>query len=85
MFDAYFPPPAYDIPFPGEIRVIEVPAFIASEYCPQHGVACVISLDRGHCTVIFNTDYARQREAIMRHERGHCNGWPESHPNAQPR
>lgn len=87
MFDAahggYFPPDIYDHPFQGELQIISVPPLIAKEYCSQHGVACVISLEKGRCVVILNTEYHAQREAIIRHETGHCNGWPNHHPGAR--
>lgn len=36
---------------------------------------------RGICRIVLPTGLtARERASIIRHEVGHCNGWPEDHP-----
>jgi hypothetical protein len=29
---------------------------------------------------VFNVHYLIDYDLIMRHEQGHCNGWPSDHP-----
>jgi hypothetical protein len=44
--------------------------------------------NRAACVIVIPTDsFLREshqkREDIIRHETGHCNGWPGDHPNSQ--
>ena len=78
----YYPPPPYDTPFKGEMRVTWTSADEVRKYCPAFGIACTITATPWLCEVYANEDYHHPPIAniILRHENGHCNGWPSTHP-----
>ena len=80
-YQGYYPPPQYNVPYKGKTIVIDADAVTARRYCPQHGVACVIELTDTSCVIVFNTAYNADRAKILRHENGHCQGWPADHSN----
>jgi len=55
------------------------------------GTYISITGDRVACLIIMPTDdYIRKHspqiaEGTLRHEMGHCNGWPADHPRSQPK
>jgi hypothetical protein len=78
-YQGYYPPPQYDVPYKGTMVVRDVDATTVWRYCPDHGVACVVELTDTHCVIVFNIAYAAYRARILRHENGHCQGWPADH------
>jgi hypothetical protein len=83
------PPERYDFPYPGQVVERILPLEETRKLCEQIGVgrydACAgfITLNDGSraCFVVVpengpdeNTDH------YIRHEIGHCNGWPAWHP-----
>ena len=79
----YFPPPEFDHPFRGDLFVEWATGDEIWNYCPSFGVACVIRKTPTECLVFINLDYIIYKDRILRHEIGHCNGWPSNHPNPQ--
>jgi hypothetical protein len=85
------PPPEYDHAYSGKLTVVTVPTLAAlHQACrgPVSSVACARALS-GHCTIFRRdlTEIARlgwNQADVMRHEIGHCNGWPAHHPNGRP-
>ena len=42
---------------------------------------CAVLKGRGNCTIIVQSGMPADLEAaVLLHERGHCKGWPPSHP-----
>ena len=87
----YLPPVEYDKPYPGKIAVETVTTTQLLTQCAnatQSSLGCAFpGADR--CRNIL-VDEASMRavgwtlEAMLRHERAHCNGWPQSHPGKRP-
>jgi hypothetical protein len=83
------PPPEYDKPYDGDLTIIMLPTFEALRAacnvynpkmlaCARHNAkSCVIYLveDEVMRTRGWNTGL------LLRHEIGHCNGWPGDHPD----
>jgi hypothetical protein len=91
------PPAQYDKPYTGRLTVDTVPTQRAlAEVCPAAAartanmIGCAIRThDGSHCRVTLVEDsviiaLGSTRARIMRHELGHCNGWPADHPAGQP-
>jgi hypothetical protein len=76
------PPLQYDHPFHGQVieqRLSQLQLFFLC-----HGPTSACSwVRKGVCHVVISTGEKDGRTiALMRrHEIGHCNGWPGSHPN----
>lgn len=79
----YLPPREYDHPYYGKLDVQIVTASRARELCPRFGVACVVEQSPSLCIIVVNGEYARWLARIVRHEVGHCNGWPSTHPDTR--
>ena len=93
------PPPEFDKPFEGVIAIIRAPFSDVQKICAVGIYACswvkqkVPFLQLGERTVCYiaispDDVLAQRRERqdyneIIRHEIGHCNGWPSDHPNRQ--
>jgi hypothetical protein len=77
----YFPPARFDYPYKGELIVRWVNDQRIREDCTDISeVACVTFHSPERCNVTFNVRYMIDYDIIMRHEQGHCNGWPNNHP-----
>src|SRR5262245_25778486 len=85
---AALPPLEYDHPYKGKLDVIVVEtakevrdACYLVKWTPEFpAIACSI-VNSDHCTIIRRAeDYIKSRgytlDTVMRHEIGHCNGWP---------
>src|SRR5262245_48135921 len=90
---ATLPPLEYDHPYKGRLDVIV--AENAEQIrigCPATGggslgLACALRYE-DHCTIVRRSEADIRRagyalEVVMRHEIGHCNGWPEDHAGAR--
>lgn len=90
------PPKRFDHAYPGKLTVRYLPQSQVVKACTklfekykiaskttlrQHGCAAITS--KTSCIVIaINKPYALATpKAVVRHETGHCNGWPASHPD----
>lgn len=90
------PPPYYDRPYLGRLTVDTVPTQRAlAEVCPAAAartpnlIGCAKRNHEGtDCRIILVSDsliiaLGSTRARIMRHELGHCNGWPADHPGGK--
>lgn len=69
------PPRQFDHPFKG--RLVIVPAQMESFIL---GWTYGQTAESGICTVYINWNLkGKDRDLIIRHEVGHCNGWPGNH------
>ena len=80
------PPPEFDYPFPGKMEVRYLPQHLVVKECHRIGPrlrhlfdlrGCSRPVSKSYCLVIVSSEtYKRATpSAILRHERGHCNGW----------
>jgi len=82
------PPAQYDRPYKGHLT-IETVANVAAvravcglakvNACAFHGTGIDIAV----CRIILPKDKLGDK-LLMRHELGHCNGWPNHHPGIRP-
>jgi len=86
------PPVEYDHDYSGNLIVQEVPTIEELlETCKltvRWALGCTTLTDWG-CHVYLVPEsvmkkYGWWKEAMMRHELGHCNGWPGDHPGQRP-
>ncbi|MFZ3360392.1 MAG: hypothetical protein WCA56_14710 [Xanthobacteraceae bacterium] len=77
------PPLRYDHRYPGPVIERVRPLVEARKACARMGVhadACSW-LARGTCyLVVPRGGPVKDIRPYVRHERAHCNGWPEDHP-----
>ena len=86
------PPVEYDKPYEGNLVVQEVATIeelIATCGVPRKWALGCATLTSWGCHVYLVPEslmkkYGWWREAMMRHELGHCNGWPGDHPGQRP-
>lgn len=91
------PPARYDHPYEGKLTVIRLPQADVVKACDelfkannpkrrtsmqQRGCSAWVKRE-AICTVItIDAPYlGATPEAVLRHELGHCNGWPADHPD----
>src|SRR5262249_14938688 len=94
------PPPEFDKPYEGVVGILRLPFVDAQKICRVGIYACswvkqqpILQLgDRTVCYIVISLDddLAQRSEgqdfnAVLRHEIGHCNGWPADHSNRQAR
>lgn len=87
------PPARFDHPYHGKLTVYRLPQPEVARRCKMLGVPGAYSNQRGcsfyfgtpgtACTIIvIKEPYQEQTPlAVIRHEIGHCNGWPADHPD----
>jgi hypothetical protein len=84
------PPARFDHAYSGKLTVHRLPQKQVAKVCTKvvgafalnrHG--CSTGDRAGRCTVwIVDRTYMRATPlSVLRHEIGHCNGWPADHPN----
>lgn len=89
------PPPEYDHHYEGHLILkvvndhLELLILCGQEKKPATLACARRAVDGERCWVFMLSDeLIKQRgytpEILMRHEIGHCNGWPGDHPNAWP-
>jgi hypothetical protein len=87
------PPLQYDGPYKGLLTTViakdraQVRAFCPRTAFPGHALACAYPRET-ECLIIMPTDAVLEAagwtaDIVLRHEIGHCNGWPAGHPNAR--
>lgn len=86
------PPPEYDKPYTGKLTIerVETPEDV-KRICnlAKPALACAFPYDGTRCRIVIVPDeFIRAtgytEEIVLRHERGHCGGWPASHPGQRP-
>lgn len=80
------PPPAqYDHAYTGKLAVYDVTPEQFSFHCKYTAEACAFSFNNySECHIYIKQGTRYSRASLMRHELGHCNGWPGSHPYYAP-
>jgi hypothetical protein len=81
--DWLMPPPRFDYAPKMDTEVRYRTADVFALYCgtnhPKVG-GCAVVKD-GVCFITIRQELAKlDRDAVLRHENGHCNGWPANHP-----
>ncbi len=77
------PPARYNHPYSGPVIERVLPLSEARRACARMGVyaeACSWVAKSKCYLVIPRGGRVRDLPAYVRHERAHCNGWPEDHP-----
>ena len=82
------PPPEYDKPFDGLVVIQEFRGEEMKGACFRRGFACAefVTGNPAVCTIKLLVDFIKpplNREETIRHEIGHCNGWPATHPGSK--
>lgn len=85
MFESFsLPPIEYDHPYHGELVVNYVMSPDEMNrrcYGTSLQIVGCAFLGDGHCTIlILDGVVPKVRDILLRHEIGHCNGWPRDHP-----
>jgi hypothetical protein len=83
------PPAEYDIPYKGRLTIKTALSredlLLACPNINPQSLACAYRFNPENCLIIILHDrLIRERgwstELVLRHELGHCNGWPGDHP-----
>ena len=87
------PPPEFDKPYGGELIVISGQTQERmKQLCPPAAfpwyLGCAYPTTVGKCLIVMAREEDINRagfdiRTVMRHELGHCNGWPGNHPGAR--
>jgi hypothetical protein len=82
------PPPEYDKPFDGLLVIQELRGEEMKGACWGREIACArfLAANPDVCTIKLLVDFIKpplNREETIRHEIGHCNGWPGTHPGSK--
>ncbi len=82
------PPARFDHPYSGRLIVHRLPQAQIVDVCTK--VLGIRSFNRHGCSsykgnrcevwIVDKTYMQATPEAVLRHETGHCNGWPADHP-----
>jgi hypothetical protein len=89
------PPARYDHPYPGALIVHKIPQSQLPAACKalfaRHNVSgrafgdirgCSAQGEKGWEVITIDKTYKKATpDAVLRHETGHCNGWPSDHPD----
>jgi hypothetical protein len=87
----YLPPVEFDRPYTGKITVETVTKEQLRAQCAaasQWSLGCSFPIP-GRCRIILVDEASINAvgwtvEAMLRHERAHCNGWTQDHPGKRP-
>jgi hypothetical protein len=83
------PPPEFDKPYDGDLTIRMLPTFEAlrvacNVYNPKM-LACARHNEKSCIIYLVEDEVMRERGwnsgLLLRHEIGHCNGWPGDHPD----
>lgn len=81
------PPERYDFPYKGKLEVLRVGEAEANRICRAKEVSrtgrvggCALYYSQTKCIIVLNVESTMSQASILRHEMGHCNGWPFHHP-----
>lgn len=91
---AQMPPKKYDHPFDGKLTITEVEYGTARAFCRKNynsasmaKYGCATLYEDGSCHIVVSKQSSKnpgyRKSQVLRHEIGHCNGWPANHPNAR--
>jgi hypothetical protein len=76
------PPARYDHPFKGPVEILWLSPTDTVKVC-HTWTACVFSNHPKVCRIYINSGARGNwtEQSLIRHEMGHCNGWPGNHPD----
>jgi hypothetical protein len=81
------PPAEFDMPYPGQTDLTIVDSSNVVNECSTDtfrapfGTAGCAWVESGTCHIVVALHSPRANVGdLIRHERGHCNGWPADHP-----
>lgn len=86
------PPVAYDYPFKGNLITVKKQSKEeVNKLCNTPmamGLGCMKFVSPEHCVIVVVSDEIAEAagytpEVVVRHEVGHCNGWPKDHPGTR--
>jgi hypothetical protein len=87
----HLPPVEYDKPYPGKITIETVTNEQLRARCANASMSSLGCAYPGatSCHILLVDEAAIRAvgwtvELILRHERAHCNGWPQAHPGRRP-
>lgn len=84
------PPARFDHAYSGKLIVHRLPQPRIVEVCEkvvgkrsmiQHGCSAIPVNNRCEVWIVDKTYMDATPKAVLRHERGHCNGWGPDHPD----
>lgn len=84
------PPARFDHPYKGTLIIHRMPQSAVVEACAnlmgirslqRHGCSAFPKNNRCEIWIVDKAYMGATPEAVLRHEIGHCNGWPSDHPN----
>jgi hypothetical protein len=87
------PPAEYDIPYKGKLTIrtalSKEDLKLACPNAQPWTLGCAYRFNAENCLIILLADrLIREKgwstEIMLRHELGHCNGWPGNHPGERP-
>src|SRR5262249_18756388 len=94
------PPLEYDYPYPGKLEIVRAGKEEMALVCPRTAfnvtLGCAYRYNAfshygllGKCRIVIATDDILRSagwpyDVVFRHERGHCENWPNHHPGARP-
>jgi hypothetical protein len=81
------PPPEYDHKFSGTVLITRITGSVKDECSQKTDLGCARHVGNYYIVYIADdamlTKYKWKYDWALRHEIGHCNGWPGNHPNAK--
>jgi hypothetical protein len=90
---AWLPPLEYDHPYTGKLHIIRADKNLLLKKCSAplglgaDQLACADPSENECVIFLASNDILEitgwSEEILLRHEIGHCNGWPGNHPNPQ--
>jgi hypothetical protein len=84
------PPTRFDHPYSGTMIIHRLPQAQIVKTCAdvigkrsmiQHGCSSLPKDNRCEIWIVEKTYMGASPESVLRHEIGHCNGWPGNHPD----
>jgi hypothetical protein len=83
LMQSFLPPSEYDKPYAGRLTRRFAPLAEIKALCAQGQMACA-RVGSDACEIIIpelgGTITLALQNVMIRHEIGHCNGWPSDHP-----
>jgi hypothetical protein len=83
LLHSYLPPPQYDKPYGGKLTKRMEPLADIAKLCGSGKWACA-RVGGNACEIIIpelgGAITLALQNVVVRHEIGHCNGWPGDHP-----
>jgi hypothetical protein len=83
---SFLPPPEYDKPYTGKLTKRFAPLADIPKLCGGPGKFACARVGSDACDIVIaelgGTITLALQNVLIRHELGHCNGWPGDHPRS---